>query len=71
VERYFTPGASYPVGAFVALSRDAMQAASARVEQKYGHPCTRARATLAAIEQTSKRFEAQADAVVTLVAFQA
>jgi uncharacterized repeat protein (TIGR04042 family) len=46
-----------------------MTAASARVQEVYGYPCSRAQATLAAIEAASTRFETSPDAAVTVVDF--
>ena len=53
VEDVFTAGASYPLVEFVRLGRAAMTEASARVEARYGFPCSRAAATLQAIERTA------------------
>lgn len=68
VRQYLTPGATYQIGDFIQRARLAMQAASARVEQKYGHPCSRARATLDSIELQAKPFTKSPSAAVTVTA---
>jgi uncharacterized repeat protein (TIGR04042 family) len=57
VEDYFTAGTRYPLGDFVGRSREAMGIASDRVQAKYGFPCSRAAATLAAIERAAEKFD--------------
>jgi uncharacterized repeat protein (TIGR04042 family) len=69
VREYFAPGATYDVDEFIRLSRNAMQAASDRVAAVYGHPCSRAGATLAAIEQRASTYLAQPEAAVTVIGF--
>ena len=61
VEEYFAPGRSYPVAEFVRLSREALAIASDRVEAKYGFPCSRSAATLAAIESKARHAGAAGD----------
>ena len=58
VEDVFAAGTAYPVGEFVALTREAMGEASRRVQERYGFPCSRAAATLASVEATAARFPA-------------
>ena len=53
VEDVFAAGAVYPVGEFVALTREAMGEASRRVQERWGFPCSRAAATLASVEATA------------------
>ncbi len=50
VAAHFREGERMPVPAFVARSRAALAAASERVRARYGVPCGRAAAQLAAIE---------------------
>ena len=69
VRVYFDTGQTYKVGAFAALAHHALTAASERVERKFGHPCTRAHATLAAIERRSKACAGTPDATVTFLGF--
>ena len=56
VEDVFDAGATYALGEFVDLTRRAMTEASDRVQARYGFPCSRAAATLAAVEGTAARF---------------
>ena len=57
VEDVFSAGAAYPLAEFVELGRQAMTEASDRVRARYGFPCSRAAATLAAIETEAARFD--------------
>ena len=66
VEDVFTAGNAYPVAEFLALSRQAMQAASDRVQARWGFPCTRAAATLAVLETRGAAF---ADGEVVVAGF--
>ncbi len=59
IKNHFSSGASYEMADFLARSRLALAAASARVEATYGHPCARAQHTLATIEQRAAAFSAQ------------
>ncbi|WP_029352864.1 MSMEG_0570 family nitrogen starvation response protein [Bosea sp. 117] len=56
IKDYFQPGASYPLEDFLARSRTALNIASARVEARYGHPCSLALGQLARIEGAAARF---------------
>jgi uncharacterized repeat protein (TIGR04042 family) len=67
VKNFLTADTSYDLAEFVRLARLAMHAASARVQQTYGFPCSRAKATLAAIEQRAGAFAEQQGATVTVV----
>jgi uncharacterized repeat protein (TIGR04042 family) len=69
IRNYFRAGDSYGLEEFLDRARNAMTAASARVQEVYGYPCSRAQATLAAIEAASTRFETSPDAAVTVVDF--
>ncbi|KQS68775.1 MSMEG_0570 family nitrogen starvation response protein [Modestobacter sp. Leaf380] len=66
VEDVFTAGNAYPVADFLALSRQAMQTASDRVQARWGFPCTRAAATLAVLETRGAAF---ADGEVVVAGF--
>jgi len=68
VRQYFSSGTRYGIEEFLLRARQALHAASARVEEKYGHPCARARATLAAIESRAETFAQHPDAAVTIMA---
>lgn len=50
VKNYFTPGQAYPLADLTARARRAFLAASERVRQVHGMPCSRAAASLAEIE---------------------
>ena len=69
VEEHLQPGACYPLAEFVARSREALQAASARVRAKYGFPCARALRQLEEIERRAASFAGAADAVVAVLGF--
>ncbi len=56
VTTYFQSGAAYPLVDFVSRSRAAMRAASERVRQIHGMPCSRAAATLRQIEAGARAF---------------
>jgi uncharacterized repeat protein (TIGR04042 family) len=58
VRDHLTVGEQYPVADFVARSRTALGIASARVQEKYGFPCSRSAATLAHIEAAAARQDA-------------
>jgi len=69
VREYLSPGATYGIDDFLRLSRNAMQAASDRVAAVHGHPCSRAGATLAAIEARVARYIAEPDSTITVIGF--
>lgn len=64
ITRYFEVGRAYGAAEFVALARRALQAASDRVQEMYGYPCSRAAATLAMIERDSAKFPGMAEVTV-------
>lgn len=56
IKDFFEVGRTYALDEFLALSRDALHAASDRVRQRYGgFGCSRAMAQLAALEATACR----------------
>lgn len=61
VEEVFRAGGTYPLADFVELTRTAMTEASDRVRARFGFPCSRAAATLAAVEATAARLGGGAD----------
>jgi uncharacterized repeat protein (TIGR04042 family) len=67
IGKHFTAGESYDVTDFVARARRGLQQASDRVKLKHGFSCTRAAASLAAIEQRAAAFAGQADAHITIL----
>jgi uncharacterized repeat protein (TIGR04042 family) len=66
VRDYFAPGEILALPVFLQRAREAMSIASDRVQQKYGFPCSRARATIASIERQAKKFAAQDDARIAV-----
>jgi uncharacterized repeat protein (TIGR04042 family) len=56
VADYLAAGAAYSVPEFVRRSREALGIAGERVREKYGFPCSRAAASLAAIERDAAGF---------------
>jgi uncharacterized repeat protein (TIGR04042 family) len=68
VTQFLSPGASYGIDDFLLRARQALNAASARVEHKYGHPCARAHATLDTLEGRAKMFVEIPAAEVTIMA---
>ena len=62
------PPASYTLIDFLASARTGFAAASERVREVYGFPCSRAAAQLHAIEVAAERFLDQPDALVTVEA---
>ncbi|WP_428535795.1 MSMEG_0570 family nitrogen starvation response protein [Rhodopila sp.] len=60
VRDHFEPGARYPIAEFLVRSRTALIAASERVRQRRGAPCSLALAQLAGIEVAAARYPASA-----------
>lgn len=56
IKEYFNVGESYALADFVNRSREALDIASKRVQQKYGFFCTGAMDQRAEIEATAARF---------------
>ncbi len=67
---FFAPGESYPLLDFLERSRTALNAASDRVEAKYGWRCSRAMAQLARIETAAAAFSSFPAAHVRVDAFE-
>jgi uncharacterized repeat protein (TIGR04042 family) len=57
VRDHFTPGTRYPMAEFLTRSRAALTAASDRVRQRYGAPCSLALGQLVRIETTASRYD--------------
>ncbi len=70
IKDFLVPGQSYPVDGFVALSREALTIASARVEARYGRPCSLALGQLRAIEATAARQPRDGTGTVLVEAFE-
>jgi uncharacterized repeat protein (TIGR04042 family) len=64
ITTFLEAGRVYRMEDFLARSREGLAAASARVKERYGHPCARAAASLAEIEQQSARFAGTAEVTV-------
>lgn len=71
IRDYIAVGEVLPLPEFLHRAREALKIASDRVAAKYGFPCSRARATLAAIEQQAARFTAQDNAQIIIKEFSA
>lgn len=56
IRDFLTEGEVYPIRDFLHRSRQALTIASARVEAKYGFPCSLARGQLARIEAAGAAF---------------
>jgi len=56
VRDHFSPGTHYPITEFLARSRNALKAASDRVQRKYGSPCSLALGQLLRIEISAARY---------------
>lgn len=69
VQDYLAPGTDYPLGDFLARTREALEIASERVRAKYGFACSRAMDQWAEIDETAARFRDQPDARVRVLAF--
>jgi uncharacterized repeat protein (TIGR04042 family) len=70
IKDYFSVGESYPLADFLARSRAALNIANERVRAKYGFACSQAIAQLARIESAAVAFGDDADARVTVDAFE-
>lgn len=70
VKDFLAPGESYALADFVARCRTALDIASERVKEKYGHRCSRAAAQLARIESGAGDFAEVAGARVTVDGFE-
>lgn len=69
IKDFFAPGESYELADFVEKSREALNIASARVEERYGFPCSRAMGQLARIEAAAHSFAAFSNPRVAVEAF--
>ena len=61
VRNYFDSETSYPISEFLTRCRTALTAASNRVRQIYGAPCSLALGELARIEATAARYDPNAE----------
>jgi uncharacterized repeat protein (TIGR04042 family) len=70
IKDYFSVGESYPLADFLARSRTAFNIANERVRAKYGFACSQAITQLARIESAAMAFGDDAEARVTVDAFE-
>ncbi len=70
IGRYLPPS-TYALADFLGRARTGFAAASERVREVYGFPCSRAASQLEAIESAARRFLEEPDALVTVEAGQA
>jgi len=70
VRDHFAAGSTYALAEFVERSRIALREASARVEARYGFPCSRALGQLERLERTATRFGTDPAASVTVERFE-
>lgn len=67
ISDFFTVGETYELANFLSRARLALHKASDRVREKYGFSCSRASATLAAIERKAEEFVKQPSVKVTVL----
>ncbi len=65
VTKHLSANTTYPLSDFSLRATTALQSASDRVEQIYGHPCSRAMGQLERIKQQISKFEQGHDPMVT------
>jgi uncharacterized repeat protein (TIGR04042 family) len=70
VKEHLRVGASYETGEFLARCRIALNIASDRVKERYGHACLLALGQLARIEEGCAKFAGRSDARVSVEAFE-
>ncbi len=70
VKDHLAAGSRYPLADFVERARAALTVASARVEARYGHPCSLALGQIRAIEAAAARQPADPAATVLVEAFE-
>jgi len=63
-------GSEYPLAEFLPRLRAALEYASERVRQKYGHGCAHAAIQIASIEQTAGRYRQDASAMVQVIDYE-
>ena len=70
IKEHLRAGASYATDEFLARWRIALNIASDRVKEKYGHACSLALGQLARIEESCAKFAGRPDARVRVEAFE-
>ena len=69
VREVLAEGTAYQLPEFMALAEGALRKASARVQAKYGFPCSRALGQLQRLQANAKNFETMPDALVRVRQF--
>lgn len=67
IERYLAKGQRYTIRAFLEVARPALEAASRRVEAKFGHRCSSADDQLQQIEMIARRIGIEGPGEVVVV----
>jgi uncharacterized repeat protein (TIGR04042 family) len=70
VREFLSPGESYALAEFLQRSHAALNAAISRVQERYGHACSRAAVQLARIETVAEAFADLPAARATVEAFE-
>jgi uncharacterized repeat protein (TIGR04042 family) len=70
VREFLSPGESYALADFLRRSHAALNAGSSRVQERYGHACSRASAQLTRIETVAEAFADLPAPRVTVEAFE-
>jgi uncharacterized repeat protein (TIGR04042 family) len=66
IAAFLDAGKTYPLDEFLSRSRGGLRAASERVREIYGAPCSRAAAQLAELERLAAQFTDRPDASVVV-----
>ncbi len=69
IKDFLAQGETLPLSEFLTRAGEALRIASDRVAQKYGFPCSRAHASLAAINHAAAKFAATPDATIKILEF--
>ncbi|WP_234731558.1 MSMEG_0570 family nitrogen starvation response protein [Acidocella facilis] len=69
VRERLTEDTAYALPAFMARAEEALREASARVQAKYGFPCSRALGQIERLQASAKSFEHQPGALVRVRQF--
>jgi uncharacterized repeat protein (TIGR04042 family) len=70
IREFLSPGETYALADFLQRSRAALNAASGRVQERYGYGCSRTATQFARIESVARTFADLPAAQVTVVAFE-
>lgn len=69
VRDYLVPETDYPVADFLVRADAALTEASARVQARYGFPCSRAQEQLRIIRDICGRFDVEADQRIRVLSY--